>query len=403
MSWRRNNFKLAWQVMKTAKARNSLTMFGIVVGVMAAILVVCVGDGIKHQIAGQLGHYGKDVIVVQPSAQNSDANLLTGLKGFSGSLLTQNDLRVVQRTHGIDYAVPLTTTSGSMRGDHTVASPFIVATNADFPQVINHPVQYGGFFDDSEDNRTVVLGADLAEQLFDGGSPLGRTLTWRGQQFIVAGVFGSFAAPPFSLEANFNDAAFVPYSTAQDLSGNMLGLYQIVAKVDNAAHTTQEITAVQQALAAARGGAQDVSVERASKSTGVSDQTIHLLTVLVAGAAIITLIVGGVGIMDVMLVSVTERMHEIGLRKAIGATNRQIMRQFMAEAFVLSTASAIAGLVLSAAAVGLLRAFTSLQPVFVWQIMLAAPLAAILVGLFFGSMPALKAARKDPIDALRQD
>ena len=115
------------------------------------------------------------------------------------------------------------------------------------------------------------------------------------------------------------------------------------------------------------------------------------------------MVVGGVGIMDVMLVSVTERMHEVGIRKAIGATNQQIMRQFVAEAFVLSAIGAVLGVLFSAAGVGLLRAYTSVQAVLVWQVMIVVPLIAIAIGVFFGSMPALKAARKDPIEALRHE
>jgi len=248
-----------------------------------------------------------------------------------------------------------------------------------------------------------VLGESIAQKLFDDNAPLGQGLYWRGQRFIVAGVFNDFKAPPFSLEANFNNAVFVPYSTAQKLSGNILGVYEVLAKTSTSHPLIQTERRADAALVAAHGGSHDVTVAPASSANTASDQTIHLLTLLITGAAIIALIVGGVGIMDVMLVSVTERMHEIGLRKAIGATNRQIMRQFMAEAFVLSTFGALLGLIFSAAAVGLLRLYSSLQPVLVWQVFVAAPLIAVAIGLFFGSMPALKAARKDPIEALRHE
>lgn len=400
-SMRRDNFRLAYRSLRAAKARSFLTMLGIIIGVMAVILMVSIGQGVKQQVSGQLGRQSKDVVLVQPSAGTSSGSLLSGLAGSNSGLLTENDLRTVQKTPGVAAAVPLATVSGKATGDHTVASPFVIATTADFPQVINQSFASGGFFDDTSDSKTVVLGSSIAQKLFDDNAPLGQALSWRGQNFIVAGVFNDFNAPPFSLEGGFNNAIFIPYATAQQLSGSVLGVYQILVKPASASATDQTISDINHALVASHGGSQDVSVARASDANLTSDQTIHLLTLLVAGSALIALIVGGVGIMDVMLVSVTERMHEIGIRKAIGATNRQIMRQFMAEAFVLSALGALIGVVLSLVLIGLLRLYSSLQPVIVWPILVIAPLVAIAIGLFFGGMPALKAARKDPIEALR--
>ena len=395
---------MAWRSLRSAKGRTTLTLLGIIIGVMAVVLVVCIGQGIKVQVTGQLESYGKNVLAVEPRTSSVPGlSTLTGLSGGSSSLLTTSDLRTVQQTPGVAEAVPLATASGSMRGDHTVTSPFIVATSTGFPDIINQSFYSGGFFDDSTDAKTVVLGFDIAQQLFDDNAPLGQGLVWRGQRFIVAGVYNDFNAPPFSLESNFNNAVFVPYSAAQSVTGDSLGIYEILARSSNTNDTPQVAAAVNSALVAAHGGSQDIAVTRASDSKTASDQTIHLLTVLIVGAAIIALVVGGVGIMDVMLVSVTERMHEIGLRKAIGATNRQIMFQFMSEAFVLSSLGAVIGVLIATAGVGLLRAYSSIQAVLVWQVMVIAPVVAIAVGMFFGTMPALKAARKDPIEALRHE
>jgi putative ABC transport system permease protein len=402
VSLRQDNIRLAYQSLRVAKARSFLTMLGIIIGVAAVILVVCVGQGIKQQISSQLSRYGKNTLTIQPGAQSSAAGALSGLGGMS-SLLSENDLRIVQEASGVASAVPISTSSGTMKGDHTINNPFIVATTADFTKVINQSIEYGGFFDPDMDAKAVVLGESVAHELFNDNAPLGQTLTWRGQHFLVAGVFSNFGAPPFSVEANFNNAVFVPYSVAQELSGSVLGMYQIIAKTKPHANINTTTGELRTALTAAHGGAHDVMVLRANDTDNGSNRTIHLLTILIAGAAIIAFIVGGVGIMDVMLVSVTERMHEIGLRKAIGATNRQIMRQFMAEAYLLSMIGAVIGVVFASAAIGLMRLYTNLQPVFVWQIMVAAPLIAIATGLFFGSMPALKAARKDPILALRNE
>jgi ABC-type antimicrobial peptide transport system permease subunit len=402
-SVRRDNFRLAYRSLRAAKARSFLTMLGIIIGVTAVILMVSIGQGVKQQISGQLGRHSKDVVLVQPNAGTSSGSLLSGLAASNSGLLTENDLRTVQKADGVASAVPLATVSGKATGDHTVPAPFVIATTADFPKVIGQSYASGGFFDPEVDSKTVVLGNTIAQKLFDDNAPLGQTLTWRGESFVVAGVFNDFHAPPFSLEGGFNNAVFVPYSSAQKLSGSVLGIYQILVKPDSTSASGKAITNIDRSLTAEHGGSHDVVVARASDTNLTSDQTIHLLTLLVTGGAIIALIVGGVGIMDVMLVSVTERMHEIGIRKAIGATNRQILRQFMAEAFVLSGMGALIGVVLSLAAIGLLRLYSSLQPVIVWQILIIAPVIAIAIGLFFGGMPALKAARKDPIEALRHE
>jgi len=396
---RRSNFKLAYQSLRASKARSLLTMLGIIIGVAAVVLTICIGQGVKEQIAGKLGRYGPDVLAVETVAP--DGSPLQGLQQVRTGL-AQRDVTVAQKTAGVSVVVPLATATGSMTGDHTVATPSIIATTADFTYLSGQPFASGGMFDTENGSKTVVLGSEVAHRLFDDTAPLGESLTWRGQRFLVAGVFDSFDAPPFSPEAAYDNSVFVPYSTALDISGGSVGLYELLAKTDGTA-TNLVRDRLQLALDAAHGGAKDTTVFAAARGGRASDDTIHLLTVLIAGAAIIALIVGGVGIMNIMLVNVAERMHEIGIRKAIGATNQQIMRQFVAEAFVLSVIGAVIGLVLSCAAVGLLRLYSSIHAVIVWQVLVIAPLIAIVVGVFFGSMPALKAARKDPIEALRHE
>jgi putative ABC transport system permease protein len=377
-------------------------MLGVIIGVMAVTLVICIGQGLKEQIANQLGDLGKNVFTVTPGNGSASLSVLTGLSSASSSLLTGSDLGTIANTPGVNETVPIATASGAVTGDHTIKSPYIVATDSDFSDIIHEDFSSGSFFGPN-DEGSVVLGASIAQKLFNDDTPLGQGLIWRGQRFIVTGVYDYFNAPPFSIEANFDNAIFMPYGAAEQASGGSLGIYRILGRSNTSSGTSHVIDAVRSALITAHGGANDVTVSSAIDSDGMSNQTLHLLAILVAGAAIIALIVSGVGIMDVMLVSVTERMHEIGLRKAIGATNRQILRQFIAEAFVLSAFGAIAGVALSAIAVGLLRAYTSIQAVLVWQAMVAAPVVAILVGVFFGTMPALKAARKDPIEALRHE
>lgn len=397
---------MAIGTLKANKARSFLTMLGIIIGVMAVVCVVSIGQGVKEQIAKQIDHFGPDIITVRPGGTSTGfdtSSLLSGngLPGTSSVLLNAADVDTVTHTPGITYAVPLAIASGSAIGDHTVKSPLIIATGDHLPDALKQPLASGSFFDPDVSKHTVVLGSGIAQTLFDDDAPLGQTMKYRGQDFIVTGVFKQFNSAPLSLSANFNNAIFLPYGSAQTINGGNLAVYQILVKAENAERADAVAASIDARLVAEHGGSDQISVLTADKSSQGSNEIIRLLTVLIAGVAIIAFVVGGIGIMDVMLVSVTERMHEIGLRKAIGATKRQILAQFMAEAFVLSATGAVIAVALSAAAVGLLRVYTSLQPVLVWQVMVIAPLIAIIVGVIFGTAPALKAARKDPIEALR--
>lgn len=405
---RNGNLKMAVETLRHNKARSFLTMLGIVIGVMAVVLVVSIGQGVKQQIAKQINQFGPDIITVRPGseAQGFDtASLLSGngLPSSSSVLLNAADVDTVSHTPGVTYAVPLAIASGSAKGDHELKSPLVIATSDKLPDALKQQMASGVFFDPEAGRRTVVLGAAVASKIFDDTAPLGQAMTYRGQEFIVTGVLKPFNGAPLSLSANFNDAIFVPYAAAQTLNGGNLAVYQILVKAGSASAAPSLAKSIDDRLTADHGGSDQISVLTADKSSQSSNEIIHLLTLLTIGVAFIAFLVGGIGIMDVMLVSVTERMHEIGLRKAIGATKRQIMKQFMAEAFVLSAVGGVIAVALSAAVVGLMRVYTSLQPVIVWQVMVIAPLLAIAVGILFGTAPAIKAARKDPIEALRHE
>lgn len=400
MAFHKGNIRLALHSLGAAKARSFLTMLGVIIGVASVITIIGIGEGVKHQIAHQSARYGNDVIVVKPSANR---DFLSG--GGLGSLnraLSSNDINTVRQNNYVAQAAPLAIISGAVQADHTVNDPLIVATSSDFSVLIKHKVEYGAFFDAEENGKTAVLGPAIARHLFEDNVPLGQSFTLRGQQFIVAGLFKTFEASPFSLEANLNEAIFIPYSTARTITGSDPGTYQVLARVKSGEDVTRVARSLHSALVASHGGSNDVVVDSVGAENGTSDNTLRLLTMMTIGVAIIAFLVGGIGIMNVMLVSVAERIQEVGLRKAIGASNRQILGQFITEAYVLSGIGAFIGVALALATIGLLRLFTSLQPVVVWQAIVITPLVAVITGVVFGTFPAAKAARKDPIDALRQ-
>lgn len=397
---RKGNIRLALQSLGSNKGRSFLTMIGIIIGVAAVIVVVSIGEGVKQQVSTQTARYGKDVLLVRAST-NRHTPTVSGLITGSARAMSSSDIETVRGTTGVALTVPIGTAVGAVQADRTIDDPLIVATTADFITVLKHPIEYGGFFDSDPGSHTAVLGASLAQKLFEDNVPLGQSFTYRGEKFMVAGVFKRFATPPLSVESDYNEAAFIPYSTARTLLGADPETYQILAKVAPGATVDTVAKAIESRLVAAHGGTHDTTVESTISSHDSSDETLQLLTMMTIGVAAIAFLVGGVGIMNVMLVSVTERTQEVGLRKAIGATNQQILRQFVAEALVLSVIGAVIGVVLALAAIGLMRLYTTLQPVPVWPVVALVPLAAIASGVLFGTFPAAKAAAKDPIEALR--
>ncbi len=408
----KGNFKMAVSSLRGAKWRSLLTMVGIIVGVVSVVCTVALGEGIKRQLIGQINQLGNDVITIRAGKLvNRDkqghitkVNVPTSYV-FSNNSLPAKDLKVIEGTDNIKTTVPIGIISGSVKnGDKEYANGSIIATSADMSNVLKLKVAYGTFFDDGDTTLPqVVIGSQVAADLFDTRAPLGMTLTIHGQDFIVAGVLDSLSASPITLGPDFNKAIFVPYSAAQNLTGGNTQLVEVLAQATDQNQTNQIISDLNQQLQISHGHQDDFTVLRQDENLLVTDRVLSTLTAFIAGIAAISLIVGGIGIMNIMLVSVSERTREIGVRKALGATNNQILGQFLVEAIVLTTAGALLGMILSGLIVIGLRLTTHLQPVITWPIVLAACLVAIVVGVVFGIAPAAKAARKDPIDALRYE
>ncbi len=402
------HIKTAIGSVRANKSRSFLTMLGIVVGVVSVVSIISIGEGVKSQIRSQINHYGRDLITVRPGAETAHGTF-TDIKSLvninhAGSL-TSRDLLAVEHTQGVAYSVPLVIVGGSVNGgDHSPGSITVIGTTNRFASALNQKISFGANFDPANNAApTAILGSRVAERMFDDPVPLGRSFTIRGEQFYVAGIFDDFATAPFSADVDFNNAVFIPYDTAQSISDNGASMYEILVEPRTSNHDDEMVNALTRNIAKARGGQHDFTVLTHAESASVTNDILSLLTALIGGVAAVSLLVGGIGIMNIMLVSVTERMHEIGIRKAVGATNRQILMQFVTEAAVLSLAGGILGIILAIIIDVILRLSTDLQPVTSWQIVLLALFVSMLVGVLFGSAPALKAARKDPINALRNE
>lgn len=406
----RGNIRMALASVRSSKWRSMLTMLGVIIGIVSVVMVVGIGEGVKREIAGQIDQFGKDLITVRPgnvavekgnAVTNTD--LLFGLNSISG--LTSRDLDTVKKSDHVRIAAPLSVVPGSVQaGKRKLDQSMVIATNGDLPKALNRSIPYGDFFGSKDaDTNVAVIGRNVAQTLFDDYVPLGQSFTFRGYTFIVRGMFDEFKTTPLSPAANFNDAIFIPYKVAEKITGNGTEMYSILAKPDKPENGKLAITSIEQRLFKAHGGEKDFSVLDQKQNLAASGDVLSLMTTMIAAVAAISLLVGGVGIMNIMLASVTERTHEIGVRKAIGATNRQILNQFVMESAVLSLVGGVVGVIISVASVYLLRIYTDLKPVVSWEAVVVATGASLIIGLVFGVAPAIKAARKDPIEALRHD
>lgn len=392
--------------VRRAKIRSFWTMLGIIIGVTSVITVVAIGEGIKQQISGQIHHLGYNLVTIRPAelraGGGSNGDAVSGLN-ISGTLGTK-DINVVSRTPGVASSAPLTVVGNKVQADHSYSGGFVIGTTGALPGLLNQSIAYGNFFgDDDSGNNVAVLGQHASEVMFNEDVPLGRSFTFHGQQFTVLGIFNQFESIPLGQQVDFDDAIFIPNEVAESLSNNTAPTYEILARPTVANSTNAVAGKLKKALDKVHGGQSGLSVLSGNQNVTANDGILDLLTRLIAGVAAISLLVGGIGIMNVMLVSVTERMHEIGIRKAVGATNRQIMGQFMIESAVLSLSGGVIGIGLAFLIDLMIRAFTDLQPSISWQIVVLASGVSLLVGVIFGTVPAIKAARKAPIEALRSE
>jgi ABC-type antimicrobial peptide transport system permease subunit len=405
-----NNIKMALASLKSSKWRSMLTMLGIIIGVVSVVTTVSLGEGVRQQIAGQVKHVGQDLITIRAGKTvNRDANgniISVNLPAtFASASLNEVDYYTVKNLKAVGLISPFDLVSGSIRANHhDYNQGFVVGTSSAVPELLNQKVEFGSFFSESDVNQQVaVIGQQVARDLFRENVPLGETIQLRGQNFVVRGVFEKFDSSPLAPNSNYNSAILIPFTAARQMTAGQTQIYQILVKPKDNGQTEQLASLINNALLKNHGDGADFTVLKQAETLAVANQVFNLLTGLIAGIAAISLVVGGIGIMNIMFVSVTERTHEIGVRKAVGATNRQLLNQFMTEAAVISFVGGILGVVMSFFVDFLIRVFTSLQPVITFPIMFIAVSVALLIGVFFGIAPALKAARKDPIDALRYE
>lgn len=406
--------KMAIATIRMAKVRSVLTMLGIIIGVTSVLLSVAFAQGIKQETTSQLSQLGDTFITVRPGkvGQQDDLGRLKSLDlntvlstTTSTSTLTEQDLSLVSKVENMEQVAPVMILNGSIaNGQQVVSSGTILATNADLPTVLEKKIDSGAFFARSEsEKRFVVLGHSIAGKLFGSDAPLGSKIMLRGQEFTVIGVMAKEKADSVSFGPSVDEAVFVPVSGGKVLSGGDARFQFIYGKTKSASSIEQASKDISNVIKSNHGGEEDFSVIKQEDAIAFTDSLSRIITTGTALIMSISLVVAGVGIMNIMLMLVTERTREIGIRKALGATNRQISLQFFIEALVLSALGGLVGLLVSVLTVTAVDAYTDLQMTLTLRMVALALGLSISIGAVFGVLPAIKAARKDPIVALRNE
>jgi putative ABC transport system permease protein len=402
------------QSLSSNKLRSSLTVLGIVIGVAAVISMLSIGQGAKRSITNQVESVGTNLVYITPGAIRQGG---VNSAGGSAGTLTVSDANALQGLPGVVAVAPEVDGRAQVAYLGNNANTRLVGVTPDYQSMMNMTLADGSFI--SQDNvvansAVVVLGNTVATDLF--GSPIGavgQNIMVQGQPFVVVGVLNSKGGTGF---LNQDNQIFVPITTAQTRlvgttffrGADVVNTINVQADSPNDVTTVEsEITSVLETRHNVTPGNDDFSITSQQAALSAISTVTNTLSIFLGGIAGISLLVGGIGIMNIMLTTVTERTHEIGLRKAIGARKNDILTQFLVEAMMLSLLGGIIGVLLGwgiAQVIGHIQlGGNTITPIVGLSSILLATLFSMVVGLFFGIYPAARAARLQPVEALRYE
>ena len=412
MTWR-DTYWTAMDAVRSHRLRSSLTMLGILIGITAVVLTVGIGQGAQATVQDQINELGTNLLVVSPGSSTN----ATGVRGGFGTVTTLTQADAAALTSNVaapdgEAVSPVATSSAELVNPTTGQNwtTTLTGTTPSWQTTRSRSAVLGRFIS-ADDQRNaapvIVLGPDTVTQLFGSNDPLGSSVTFNGVKLQVIGVLQSLSSAE---QAASNDLAVVPLSTySQRLVGgasrnSVSSIYVKATSAGSLSAAYQETDALLlNTHHVTNASTADFSIATQQSILAASNSVDNTLTVMLAGIAVISLLVGGIGVMNIMLVSVTERIREIGVRKAIGASPSIVRRQFLVEASVLGLAGGLLGVAVGILGAILVPQFSDQRVILSVPASIGAIVIAVGIGVIFGVYPASRAARLAPIDALRSE
>ena len=401
----KESFLMAWASLIANKMRSILTMLGIIIGVAAVIALVSIGNGVKQDIQNSISSLGSNLLMVMPGAPRTP-----GVRPSQGSMksLKVSDYQAISKLDGVKAASPYTANSYVTIYQSKNWTTTVSGVSSNFQDVNNWTMAEGRFISSKNvenRERVAVVGQTVVKNLFAGEDPVGKEIRVKGIPFRVIGVLNSKGNGTMGNDQD--DVIFIPYTTAMErVEGvDYLRMVYVVASDDNGIDRLQSdienLLRVRHSIKDTN--LDDFNIQNMKSIMETMEQTTGTLTLFLGAVAAISLVVGGIGIMNIMLVSVTERTREIGIRKALGATYFVIVTQFLIEAVVISLMGGLIGIALGIGASGLIGLASGMSTVISVPTIVLSFAFSMAIGLVFGIYPARKAAKLNPIDALHYE
>jgi putative ABC transport system permease protein len=388
------------------KLRALLTMLGVIIGVGAVITMIGIGEGAQKAVMDRIQALGSNLLFISPGAARG-GGMIVMIGGSSVKLRREDSDAISARIAEVEATAPEISRNVQVKYENRNWNTRIVGTTPEYETVRNFKAAKGRYFTKSEERsaaKVCVIGANLVETLFNNAEPIGKTIRISGKAFDVIGVLESKGQSGWN---NPDDQIIIPLTTAQRRVLGVDYLSTITAKVVSGKQMDRAFLEIERVLRREHklreSADNDFTIRNQADLITTFQETQQTFTFLLAGIAAVSLLVGGIGIMNIMIVSVTERTREIGVRKAIGATKKDVMLQFLIESIALSVTGGLIGIAVGLLAMFLINAYGTLSTAISINAVLMSFLFAVFVGISFGIYPAWKAANQNTIDALRYE